>query len=150
MNTIKRIDETHFVITTETGAEIKATLIHEKKTGEDHIKLPVPNETGRQFIRLSRFLSGETTFESKTTPPRVLGTAAGRTAPTNWAEHMTPEETEEAKAAYATIERITKAVKARLNPPKGTREWYELEIAKHQAALEALKGAPAEAEGAKE
>jgi len=139
MNTITRIDDTHFVITTDAGEEIKATLIHEKKTGKDHIKLPVPNATGRQFIRLSRFLAGETTFESKTTAPRVLGSGAGRTASANWTEHMTPEEAAEADEARATLERIKQAVTARLNPPKGTKEWYELEIAKHQAALEALK-----------
>jgi len=143
MNTITRIDNTHFVITTATGEKIEATLWFEKKSGEHHIKLPVPNSTGRQFIRLKKFLAGETTFENKTTAPRVLGSGAGRTASANWTEHMTPEEAAEADEARATLERIKQAVTARLNPPKGTKEWYELEIAKHQAALaaalEALK-----------
>lgn len=138
MNTITRIDDTNFEVTTETGDVIKATLIYEKKTGEYHIKLPMPNSTGRQFIRLKKFLAGETTFENKTTPPRVLGQSTNREAPVKWSDHMTPEEAEEAKKAYETLEKITQAVKARISPPKGTKEWYALEIAKMKAALEKL------------
>jgi hypothetical protein len=138
MNTIERIDDTNFEVTTETGDVIKATLIYEKKTGEYHIKLPMPNATGRQFIRLKKFLAGETTFENKTAPPRVLGQSTNREAPVKWADHMTPEEAEEAKKAYETLEKITKAVKDRISPPKGTKEWYALEIAKMKAALEKL------------
>lgn len=138
MNTIERIDDNNFEVTTETGEVIKATLIYEKKTGEYHIKLPMPNSTGRQFIRLKKFLAGETTFENKTAPPRVLGQSTHKEAPVKWADNMTPEEAEEAKKAWVTLEKIKKAVMARISPPKGTKEWYALEIAKMKAALEKL------------
>jgi len=141
MNTIKRIDEKNFEVTTANGDVIKATLIFEKKTGEFHIKLPMPNSTGRQFIRLKKFLAGETTFENKDTPPRVLGQSTDRKAPVKWADHMTPEEAEEAKKAYDILEKISKQVMARISPPKGSKEWYQMQIDKMKAELEKLKEA---------
>ena len=89
MNTITKINENQFELKDELGNVYPCKLVLEKKTNEYHIKLPMNNSSGRQFVRLKKFdennVDGVYEFATKDTPKRVLNVS-------NWKSMMTDEE----------------------------------------------------------
>ena len=52
MNAITKIDNNQYELTDELGNTYMCKLWFEKKTNEWHIKLPMNNSSGTQYIRL--------------------------------------------------------------------------------------------------
>lgn len=135
MNTIEKTEKGYY-LTCEDGTRYLCERWYEKKTEAWHIKLPTGNPSGRTYVRESKFNNTNIyEFETKTEHRSGLGTGG-------WRARMTPEETEELKAAEAVIERIKNECLKRETPKleRGTREWYEAEIAKLQKKLESARG----------
>lgn len=130
-----------YTITTAEGHIIHAVRFFETKTGKWHIRLPKNNSTGREFIREDKFLAGETTFENKTTGPRVLGPSAKKGEAVQWQEILNEEEKSELAAAVETIKRLKDKALKIINPPVGSEAYYIREIEKMKARLEAMKQA---------
>ena len=111
-------------------------LWFEKKTQEWHIKLPMNNSSGRQYIRLKKFneenVDGVYEFETKDGPKRVLNVS-------KWRDMLTEGERLRLSVLEGEIEEIKSACIERL---KSNSEEMKLqrEIEKHErekAELEA-------------
>ena len=136
MNTITKINENQFELKDELGNVYACKLWFEKKTQEWHIKLPMNNSSGRQYIRLKKFneenVDGVYEFETKDGPKRVLNVS-------KWRDMLTEGERLRLSVLEGEIEEIKSACIERL---KSNSEEMKLqrEIEKHErekAELEA-------------
>lgn len=136
MNTITKINDNQYELTDELGNTYICKLWFEKKTNEWHIKLPMNNSSGRQYIRLKKFnennVDGVYEFETKDTPKRVLNVS-------NWKSMMTDIEKARLKVLEDEIEKIKSDCIERL---KSNSEEMKLqrEIEKLQSQLAKLRG----------
>ena len=136
MNTITKINENQFELKDELGNTYICKLWYEKKTNEYHIKLPMNNSSGRQYIRLKKFnennIDGVYEFETKDTPKRVLNVS-------NWKSMMTEEEKTRWNILENEMEKIKSDCIERL---KSNSEEMKLQrqIEKLQAELAKLRG----------
>lgn len=136
MNTITKIDNNQYELTDELGNTYICKLWFEKKTNEWHIKLPMNNSSGRQYIRLKKFnennVNGVYEFETKDTPKRVLNVS-------NWKSMMTDIEKARLKVLEDEIEKIKSDCIERL---KSNSEEMKLQrqIEKLQSELNRLRG----------
>lgn len=136
MNTITKINENQFELKDELGNTYICKLWYEKKTNEYHIKLPMNNSSGRQYIRLKKFnennIDGVYEFETKDTPKRVLNVS-------NWRSMMTEEEKTRWNILENEMEKIKSDCIERL---KSNSEEMKLQrqIEKLQAELAKLRG----------
>lgn len=105
MNTITKIDNNQYELRDELGNTYICKLWFEKKTNEWHIKLPMNNSSGRQYIRLKKFnennINGVYEFETKDTPKRVLNVS-------NWKSMLTDAQ----KARLSILENEIEAIKS--------------------------------------
>lgn len=136
MNTITKINDNQYELIDELGNTYECKLWLEKKTNEWHIKLPMNNSSGRQYIRLKKFnennVDGVYEFETKDGPKRVLNVS-------KWREMLTDSETARLNVLEDEIERIKSACIERL---KANSEEAKLqrEIEKLQSQLAKLRG----------
>ena len=136
MNTITKINENQFELKDELGNVYACKLWFEKKTNEYHIKLPMNNSSGRQYIRLKKFnenaVDGVYEFETKDTPKRVLNVS-------KWKDMLTDSEKTRLNMLEGEIENIKSACIERL---KANSEEAKLqrEIEKLQSQLAKLRG----------
>lgn len=136
MNTITKINDNLFELKDELGNVYQCKLWYEKKTNEYHIKLPMNNSSGRQYIRLKKFnennVDGVYEFETKDTPARVLNLS-------NWRSMLTDREKLRLGVLESEIETIKSACIERL---KSNSEEMKLQrqIEKLQAELNKLRG----------
>lgn len=136
MNTITKINDNLFELKDELGNVYQCKLWYEKKTNEYHIKLPMNNSSGRQYIRLKKFnennIDGVYEFETKDTPKRVLNLS-------NWRSMLTDREKLRLGVLESEIETIKSACVERL---KSNSEEMKLQrqIEKLQAELNKLRG----------
>ena len=114
----------------------ECTIWYEKKTGENHVKLPKDNPSGRTYIRQKKVDAGPVEFEQKT--EFRTGLVGG-----GWRSKMTADEAKQVAEAEALIERIKKAASARkvekVDP--NSEEGIRAAIEKLQAKLAKLKKA---------
>ena len=136
MNKIAKINDTQYELTDEMGNTYECKLWFEKKTNEWHIKLPMNNSSGRQYIRLKKFneenVNGVYEFETKDTPKRVLNVS-------NWKSMLTDAQ----KARLAILENEIEAIKSDcIERLKSNSEEAKLqrEIEKLQSQLNKLRG----------
>lgn len=136
MNTITKIDNNQYELRDELGNTYMCKLWFEKKTNEWHIKLPMNNSSGRQYIRLKKFnennVDGVYEFETKDTPKRVLNVS-------NWKSMLTDAQ----KARLAILENEIEAIKSDcIERLKSNSEEMKLqrEIEKLQSQLAKLRG----------
>lgn len=136
MNTITKINDTQYELRDELGNTYICKLWFEKKTNEWHIKLPMNNSSGRQYIRLKKFnennVDGVYEFETKDTPKRVLNVS-------NWKSMLTDAQ----KARLAILENEIEAIKSDcIERLKSNSEEMKLqrEIEKLQSQLNRLRG----------
>ena len=136
MNKIAKINDTQYELTDELGNTYMCKLWFEKKTNEWHIKLPMNNSSGRQYIRLKKFnenaVDGVYEFETKDTPKRVLNVS-------KWKDMLTDSEKTRLNMLEGEIENIKSACIERL---KANSEEAKLqrEIEKLQSQLAKLRG----------
>ena len=136
MNTITKINENQFELKDELGNVYECKLWYEKKTQEWHIKLPMNNSSGRQYIRLKKFnennVDGVYEFETKDTPKRVLNLS-------NWRSMLTDGQKLRLAVLESEIEEIKSDCIERL---KSNSEEAKLQrqIEKLQAELNKLRG----------
>ena len=136
MNKIAKINDTQYELTDELGNTYVCKLWLEKKTNEWHIKLPMNNSSGRQYIRLKKFdaenVNGVYEFETKDGPKRVLNVS-------NWKSVLTDSEKARLNMLEGEIENIKSACIERL---KANSEEAKLqrEIEKLQSQLAKLRG----------
>lgn len=136
MNTITKINNNQYELRDELGNTYICKLWFEKKTNEWHIKLPMNNSSGRQYIRLKKFnannIDGVYEFETKDTPKRVLNVS-------NWKSMMTDIEKARLKVLEDEIEKIKSDCIERL---KSNSEEMKLQrqIEKLQSELNRLRG----------
>lgn len=136
MNKIAKINDTQYELTDELGNTYECKLWFEKKTNEYHIKLPMNNSSGRQYIRLKKFnenaVDGVYEFETKDTPKRVLNVS-------KWKDMLTDSEKTRLNMLEGEIENIKSACIERL---KANSEEAKLqrEIEKLQSQLAKLRG----------
>lgn len=143
MNKIAKINDTQYELTDEMGNTYVCKLWFEKKTNEWHIKLPMNNSSGRQYIRLKKFnennVDGVYEFETKDTPKRVLNVS-------NWKSVLTDSEKARLNMLEDEIEKIKSAcierLKANSEEAKLQREIekIEREKAELEAKLNRLRG----------
>lgn len=143
MNKIAKINDTQYELTDEMGNTYMCKLWFEKKTNEYHIKLPMNNSSGRQYIRLKKFneesVDGVYEFETKDTPKRVLNVS-------NWKSVLTDSEKGRLNMLEDEIEKIKSAcierLKANSEEAKLQREIEKLERekAETEAKLRKLRG----------
>lgn len=136
MNTITKIDNNQYELRDELGNTYMCKLWFEKKTNEWHIKLPMNNSSGRQYIRLKKFnennVNGVYEFETKDTPKRVLNVS-------NWKSMLTDAQ----KARLSILENEIEAIKSDcIERLKSNSEEMKLqrEIEKLQSQLAKLRG----------
>lgn len=137
MNKIAKINDTQYELTDELGNTYMCKLWFEKKTNEYHIKLPMNNSSGRQYIRLKKFneenVDGVYEFETKDTPKRVLNVS-------NWKSVLTDMEKARLNVLEDEIEKIKSAcierLKANSREAKLQREIEKLEREKAEAEAE--------------
>lgn len=136
MNTITKINDNQYELKDELGNTYICKLWFEKKTNEWHIKLPMNNSSGRQYIRLKKFnennVDGVYEFETKDTPKRVLNVS-------NWKSMLTDAQ----KARLAILENEIEAIKSDcIERLKSNSEEMKLqrEIEKLQSQLNKLRG----------
>lgn len=136
MNTITKIDNNQYELRDELGNTYICKLWFEKKTNEWHIKLPMNNSSGRQYIRLKKFnennVNGVYEFETKDTPKRVLNVS-------NWKSMLTDAQ----KARLSILENEIEAIKSDcIERLKANSEEAKLqrEIEKLQSQLNKLRG----------
>ena len=136
MNAITKIDNNQYELTDELGNTYMCKLWFEKKTNEWHIKLPMNNSSGRQYIRLKKFnennVNGVYEFETKDTPKRVLNVS-------NWKSMLTDAQ----KARLSILENEIEAIKSDcIERLKSNSEEMKLqrEIEKLQSQLAKLRG----------
>lgn len=136
MNTVTKINENQFELKDELGNVYPCKLVLEKKTNEYHIKLPMNNSSGRQYIRLKKFnennIDGVYEFETKDTPKRVLNVS-------NWKSMMTDEESIRFKVLEDEMEEIKSDCIERLKS-NGEEMKLQRQIEKLQAELAKLRG----------
>lgn len=136
MNTITKINDSLYELKDELGNTYECKLWLEKKTNEWHIKLPMNNSSGRQYIRLKKFnennVDGVYKFDTKDTPKRVLNVS-------KWREMLTDSEKARLNMLEDEIEKIKSACIERL---KANSEEAKLqrEIEKLQSQLNKLRG----------
>ena len=136
MNTITKINDNLFELKDELGNTYECKLWFEKKTNEWHIKLPMNNSSGRQYIRLKKFnennVDGVYEFDTKDTPKRILNVS-------KWREMLTDSEKARLNMLEDEIEKIKSACIERL---KANSEEMKLqrEIEKLQSQLNKLRG----------
>lgn len=136
MNKIAKINDTQYELTDELGNTYECKLWFEKKTNEWHIKLPMNNSSGRQYIRLKKFnenaVDGVYEFETKDGPKRVLNVS-------KWKDMLTDSEKARLNMLEDEIENIKSACIERL---KANSEEAKLqrEIEKLQSQLAKLRG----------
>ena len=136
MNKIAKINDTQYELTDELGNTYACKLWFEKKTNEWHIKLPMNNSSGRQYIRLKKFdenaVDGVYEFETKDGPKRVLNVS-------KWKDMLTDSEKARLNMLEDEIENIKSACIERL---KANSEEAKLqrEIEKLQSQLAKLRG----------
>ena len=136
MNKIAKINDTQYELTDEMGNTYMCKLWFEKKTNEYHIKLPMNNSSGRQYIRLKKFneesVDGVYEFETKDGPKRVLNVS-------KWKDMLTDSEKARLNMLESEIESIKSACIERL---KANSEEAKLqrEIEKLQSQLAKLRG----------
>ena len=136
MNTITKINDNLFELKDELGNTYECKLWFEKKTNEWHIKLPMNNSSGRQYIRLKVFneknVNGVYEFDTKDTPKRILNVS-------KWREMLTDSEKARLNMLEDEIENIKSACIERL---KANSEEAKLqrEIEKLQSQLNKLRG----------
>ena len=136
MNTITKINDNLFELKDELGNTYECKLWFEKKTNEWHIKLPMNNSSGRQYIRLKKFnennVDGVYEFDTKDTPTRLLNVS-------KWREMLTDSEKARLNMLEDEIEKIKSACIERL---KANSEEMKLqrEIEKLQSQLNKLRG----------
>lgn len=136
MNTITKINDNQYELKDELGNTYICKLWFEKKTNEYHIKLPMNNSSGRQYIKLRKFnennVDGVYEFETKDTPKRVLNVS-------NWKSMMTDIEKARLKVLEDEIEKIKSDCIERL---KSNSEEMKIqrEIEKLQSQLNKLRG----------
>lgn len=136
MNKIAKINDTQYELTDELGNTYECKLWFEKKTNEWHIKLPMNNSSGRQYIRLKKFnenaVNGVYEFETKDGPKRVLNVS-------KWKDMLTDSEKARLNMLEDEIEKIKSACIERL---KANSEEAKLqrEIEKLQSQLAKLRG----------
>ena len=143
MNTITKINDNQYELRDELGNTYMCKLWFEKKTNEWHIKLPMNNSSGRQYIRLKKFnennVDGVYEFETKDTPKRVLNVS-------NWKSMMTDIEKARLKVLEDEIEKIKsdciERLKSNSEEMKLQREIekIEREKAELEAKLNKLRG----------
>ena len=143
MNKIAKINDTQYELTDELGNTYICKLWFEKKTNEWHIKLPMNNSSGRQYIRLKKFnennVDGVYEFETKDTPKRVLNVS-------NWKSMMTDIEKARLKVLEDEIEKIKSDCIERLKSNSAEMklqreiEKIEREKAELEAKLNKLRG----------
>lgn len=143
MNKIAKINDTQYELTDEMGNTYVCKLWFEKKTNEWHIKLPMNNSSGRQYIRLKKFnennVDGVYEFETKDTPKRVLNVS-------NWKSVLTDSEKARLNMLEDEIESIKSAcierLKSNSEEAKLQREIekIEREKAELEAKLNKLRG----------
>ena len=136
MNTITKINDNQYELKDELGNTYICKLWFEKKTNEWHIKLPMNNSSGRQYIRLKKFnennVDGVYEFETKDTPKRVLNVS-------NWKSMLTDAQ----KARLSILENEIEAIKSDcIERLKSNSEEMKLqrEIEKLQSQLNKLRG----------
>lgn len=136
MNTITKINDNQYELRDELGNTYICKLWYEKKTQEWHIKLPMNNSSGRQYIRLKKFneesVDGVYEFETKDTPKRVLNLS-------NWRSMLTDGQ----KLRLAVLESEIEAIKSDcIERLKSNSEEAKLQrqIEKLQAELNKLRG----------
>ena len=136
MNTITKINDNQYELKDELGNTYMCKLWFEKKTNEWHIKLPMNNSSGRQYIRLKKFnennVNGVYEFETKDTPKRVLNVS-------NWKSMLTDTQ----KARLSILENEIEAIKSDcIERLKSNSEEMKLqrEIEKLQSQLAKLRG----------
>ena len=136
MNTITKINDKEYELRDELGNTYICKLWFEKKTQEWHIKLPMNNSSGRQYIRLKKFneesVDGVYEFETKDTPKRVLNLS-------NWRSMLTDGQ----KLRLAVLESEIEAIKSDcIERLKSNSEEMKLQrqIEKLQAELNKLRG----------
>lgn len=136
MNTITKIDNNQYELRDELGNTYICKLWFEKKTNEWHIKLPMNNSSGRQYIRLKKFnennINGVYEFETKDTPKRVLNVS-------NWKSMLTDAQ----KARLSILENEIEAIKSDcIERLKSNSEEMKLQrqIEKLQSELNRLRG----------
>ena len=136
MNTITKINDNQYELRDELGNTYICKLWFEKKTQEWHIKLPMNNSSGRQYIRLKKFdennVDGVYEFETKDTPKRVLNLS-------NWRSMLTDGQ----KLRLAVLESEIEAIKSDcIERLKSNSEEAKLQrqIEKLQAELNKLRG----------
>lgn len=136
MNTITKINDNEFELKDELGNVYPCKLMLEKKTNEYHIKLPMNNSSGRQYIRLKKFneesVGGVYEFATKDTPKRVLNVS-------NWKSMLTDAQKTRLSILESEIEAIKSDCIERL---KSNSEEMKLQrqIEKLQAELAKLRG----------
>lgn len=136
MNTITKINDNLFELKDELGNKYECKLWFEKKTNEYHIKLPMNNSSGRQYIRLKKFneenVDGIYEFKTKDGPKRVLNVS-------KWRDMLTDSEKARLNVLEDEIEKIKSACIERL---KSNSEEMKLqrEIEKLQSQLNKLRG----------
>ena len=136
MNKIAKINDNQYELTDELGNTYMCKLWFEKKTDEWHIKLPMNNSSGRQYIRLKKFnenaVDGVYEFETKDGPKRVLNVS-------KWKDMLTDSEKARLNMLEDEIENIKSACIERL---KANSEEAKLqrEIEKLQSQLAKLRG----------
>ena len=136
MNKIAKINDNQYELTDEFGNTYMCKLWFEKKTDEWHIKLPMNNSSGRQYIRLKKFnenaVDGVYEFETKDGPKRVLNVS-------KWKDMLTDSEKARLNMLEDEIENIKSACIERL---KANSEEAKLqrEIEKLQSQLAKLRG----------
>ena len=136
MNTITKINDNQYELRDELGNTYMCKLWYEKKTNEWHIKLPINNSSGRQYIRLKKFdensVDGVYEFETKDTPKRVLNVS-------NWKSMLTDAQ----KARLSILENEIEAIKSdcieRLKSNSAEMK-FQREIEKLQSELNRLRG----------
>lgn len=136
MNTIIKINDNQYELRDELGNAYACKLWFEKKTNEWHIKLPMNNSSGRQYIRLKKFdennIDGVYEFETKDTPKRILNVS-------NWKSMLTDAQ----KARLSILENEIEAIKSDcIERLKSNSEEMKLqrEIEKLQSKLNKLRG----------
>ena len=136
MNTITKINDTQYELRDELGNTYMCKLWFEKKTNEYHIKLPMNNSSGRQYIRLKKFneenVNGIYEFETKDTPKRILNVS-------NWKSMLTDIEKTRLSILEGEIEEIKSACIERLKSNSAEMK-LQREIEKLQSQLAKLRG----------
>lgn len=135
MNRVVKNGE-NYSLECENGEIFKCQRWYEKKSNKWHIKMPLENPSGRQYIREELFneksVNGVYKFETKTEHREGMGG-------TSWRSRLTEEEAKDLAMAEAIIEDIKKKAQVRVMV-KGSEEDLMAQIEKLQRQLEKARG----------